>query len=97
MLAEALAEFTNRDWLTTFSDKANNMALRVSLTEGEYVLACEDTITSGESVSKTIRAIEEAGSIVMPFIVTVCNRSGLQEIGGRKIISLITTPMKNWT
>jgi orotate phosphoribosyltransferase len=64
--------------------------------KGELVLACEDTISTGGSVSKTVTAIEAADGNVLPWITAICNRSGLTEVEGRPIVALITTPMNNW-
>ncbi len=69
---------------------------RFSVKQGEHVIVCEDTITSGGSVTETIRAVEAAGGICSPFILCVCNRSGTAQIGEREIIPLIEVPMNNW-
>jgi orotate phosphoribosyltransferase len=97
-LADAVRLLCDTDCTTTFTDKVEGgVKLRVPIQPGEVVLCCEDTITSGASVAKTIAAVEAAGATVVPFILAVCNRSGLSEIGGRKILALIDEPMSNWT
>jgi orotate phosphoribosyltransferase len=63
---------------------------------GQFVLLCEDTLTTGGSVDLTVTAIIAAGGIVLPFVLVLVNRSGLVEIGGRKIISLIDHSMPVW-
>jgi orotate phosphoribosyltransferase len=63
---------------------------------GQNVLVCEDTITTGGSVEKTVATVQSAGGIVLPFVLVVCNRSRLSEIGGRKIISLIAPTIQSW-
>ncbi|PIQ91668.1 MAG: hypothetical protein COV70_02340 [Parcubacteria group bacterium CG11_big_fil_rev_8_21_14_0_20_39_22] len=68
-----------------------------SLVRGSYVLLCEDVITTGGSVDLTIEAVDSVGGASMPFILTLVNRSGLTEISGREIISLIDRPMPIWT
>ena len=65
--------------------------------KGMHVIAAEDVITSGDSVGKSIKVAEDHGAIVAPIIVAVCNRSGLTEIGGRKIVAAFDIPMTNWT
>lgn len=60
-------------------------------------LLCEDVLTTGGSVELTTQAIERADGLVLPFVLTLVNRSGLTEVGGRKIISLINRHMPTWT
>jgi orotate phosphoribosyltransferase len=60
------------------------------------VLLCEDVLTTGGSVDLTIEAVKEAAGIVLPFILVLVNRSGLPEVGGRKIISLIDHTLPMW-
>ena len=64
--------------------------------KGQYIIAAEDVITSGGSVSKTIKVAEDNGALVAPVIVAFCNRSGLTEIDGRKIVAAFDVPMTNW-
>jgi orotate phosphoribosyltransferase len=65
--------------------------------KGELVLPVEDVLTTGDSVSKTIEVALASGAMVAPFIVAICNRSGLREIGGRQILSMVDKRMTNWT
>jgi len=64
--------------------------------EWERVLAVEDVLTTGGSVEATISAIEKAGGIPLPFIGLLVNRSGLKEVGGRKLVALIDRAMPMW-
>ena len=63
---------------------------------GEYVLLCEDVVTTGGSIELTVRASEEKGGTILPFVLTLVNRSGLAEIDGRKIVALINHPIPMW-
>jgi len=60
------------------------------------VLLCEDVLSTGGSVERTETAVTIADGIVMPFILTLVNRSGLSEVCGKKIISLIDHQMPMW-
>lgn len=69
---------------------------RTWIKPGEYVLQCEDVVTTGSSVELTTKAVVEAGGIVLPFVLVLVNRSGLEEVGKQKIVALIDMPMNNW-
>ncbi len=68
-----------------------------SLLFGTSILLCDDVITSGQSIELTDLAITNAGGHSLPFIITLVNRSGQNEINGSKIISLIEHHMPIWT
>ena len=70
---------------------------KMPIEAGERVLVVEDVTTTGESAHLTAIAVEKAGGIALPFVLTLVNRSGLKEIHGREIIALINHPMKTWT
>lgn len=65
----------------------------VPLVTGQTVLLCEDVLTTGGSVELTSIAVENIGGNILPFVLVLVNRSGLSEVGGRKIISLIPKSM----
>jgi len=69
---------------------------RFNVKPGSRVLVVEDVITTGGTTLKTIEALEEAGAEVMPAVAVLCNRSGMKELGGRKIITLINRAMPTW-
>lgn len=69
---------------------------RTSVHEGERVLLVEDVLTTGESVELAADAVIRAGGILRPCVAVLVNRSGLTEVGGKKIIALIDHPMHNW-
>lgn len=68
----------------------------LELLPGQTVLLCEDVITTGGSIELTEMAIFKAEGIILPYILTLVNRSGLTEVHGRKIIALINQPMPKW-
>lgn len=69
----------------------------LKLLPGAQILLCEDVLTTGGSVDLTVEAVESAGGIVLPFVLVLVNRSGLKEVNGKKIISLIEREMPIWT
>lgn len=75
--------------------KAMKLA-RTSLKPGERVILTEDVLTTGGSVERAAEAVEAAGGIVLPWIAILVNRSGLSEVGGRKIVALIDRKMSSW-
>ena len=79
-----------REKLIIFSRK------ELDLLPGQSVLLCEDVLTTGGSVELTATAVTNAGGIVLPFVAVLVNRSGLKEIGGRKIVALIDRDMPTW-
>jgi orotate phosphoribosyltransferase len=55
-----------------------------------HAVAVEDTITTGRNVMESISEAERVGLEVLPFVLTIVNRSGKQELpDGRKIISIV--------
>ncbi len=73
-----------------FSDK------ELPLLSGKYVLLCEDVLTTGSSVGLADDAVTDAGGTVLPFILTLVNRSGLPNVGSKRIIALIDLSMPMW-
>lgn len=63
---------------------------------GAQIIPCEDVITTGGSVERMIDAIQQFEGTVLPYILTLVNRSGLSEIRGRKIVALIDHEMPIW-
>lgn len=62
----------------------------------QKIILCEDVLTTGGSVDLTEAAVASAGGIILPFVLVLVNRSGLSEIGGKRIIALIDRPMPMW-
>ncbi len=63
---------------------------------GEIVLLCEDVITTGGSVERTIDACLEVNAAVLPVVLVLVNRSGLTQESGKYILALIDRPMPMW-
>ncbi len=89
-----LSAFTEKE-----SDSASKRMIlkRFALRPGELVLPVEDVLTTGGSVELTATAVAEAGGALVPFVCVLVNRSGLAEVGGKKIVALIDRPMPMWT
>lgn len=90
---ESLFAYTEKE-----GDPPNRrMVFRKSkIQSGESVLPVEDVLTTGGSVELAISAIEQAGGTVLPYILVLVNRSGLTEVHGRTVISLINRNMPMW-
>lgn len=63
---------------------------------GQYIILCEDVLTTGGTIELAEKAGTEAGGIVLPIVLTLVNRSGFKEVNGKKIIALIDHPMPMW-
>jgi len=73
---------------------------RFEIPPEDRVLVVEDTITTGGSTKKTIEGIKAAGvddSRILPYIVSLVNRSGKDDLDGRKIRALLTLDIHAWT
>jgi orotate phosphoribosyltransferase len=80
-----------------FSDDIKSMVFEKSrVIPGERILLCDNVIASGESVLLSMKAIQEEDGVILPCIVAIINRSGLDEICGKRIIALINYPMPKW-
>lgn len=77
-------------------DKQFKLEKRFNL-NGQHVLAVEDTITTGDSVIKTIEVALANGATVSQFIIAICNRSGLSKFGSYEILAMVDKHMENWT
>lgn len=66
------------------------------LGKSERLLYAEDVLTTGSSVQLMDDPVRQAGAIILPWIAVLVNRSGLKEVGGKKIVALIDHPMPKW-
>lgn len=82
----------------SFDENGNKIMIfnRCKVNPFEKNQICEDVITTGGTVERTIDAIEKLESMVSEFILTLVNRSGLKEIRGRKIIALFDKHLPNY-
>lgn len=69
----------------------------IKLLPKKQILLCEDVITTGGSIEITETALLNVDAEILPFILALVNRSGLKEIGGKKIIALVDHHMPIWT
>lgn len=69
---------------------------RTAVRSGDRILLVEDVLTTGESVGLTAEAVIRAGGIVLPFVGVLVNRSGSEEIGGKRAVALVDHPMPAW-
>ena len=73
---------------------------RFEIAPDETVLVVEDTISTGGSTKKTIDGIRASGvpdELILPYIIALVNRSGSDELAGRKIRALLTPVIHAWT
>ncbi|HEY7160962.1 MAG TPA: hypothetical protein VH815_06860, partial [Acidobacteriota bacterium] len=73
---------------------------RFEIPSEDRVLVVEDTISTGGSTKKTIEGIKASGvedSRILPYIVSLVNRSGKGDLDGRKIRALLTLNIHAWT
>lgn len=63
---------------------------------GSCVVPCEDVITTGGTVGRAAAAARQAGATILPFVLTLVNRSGRKEIDGREIVALVESPEETW-
>jgi orotate phosphoribosyltransferase len=63
---------------------------------GEAVVVIEDVITTGGSLRDSIKVLEKAGAIVLPFVLCVANRSGYDMLDDRRIVSLVDLDFGTW-
>ena len=67
------------------------------LQKGDRCLMCEDVVTTGGTIDLTIQATQEAGGVVLPYIMALANRSGHKRYGTRHIVALIDVDKPIWT
>ena len=53
---------------------------RFSLEPGEKVVMVEDVLTTGGTTKKTRHACAEAGAEILPFVLSIINRSGMTSL-----------------
>lgn len=101
--ARQIADRFNAHCLRAYTEKVEDGGKkkmvfgRTKIKEGERILLVEDVLTTGDSVIMASNAVSDAGGIVLPYIAVLVNRSGLTEVDGKRIVSLINEPMPMWT
>lgn len=92
--------YNTRRCRSAFTEKLEDGTMtlkRTTLREGSEVLVVEDVLTTGGSVERTVEAVARAGSRVASVVAVIVNRSGLEEVGGKKIVALVDRPMSAWS
>lgn len=98
LLSESIVGYTRGDCFSTSSElsEVNGEKSIIFSSDGidylpsQKVVICVDVLTLDGSIESTIDAIHGADGIILPFVLVLDNRSGLKEISGKKIASLIT-------
>lgn len=70
---------------------------KTRIKKGERILLCDDALTTGKSVLATRDAVLEAGGVVLPYVVTLFNRSGLWSFGDLWCIALVEYYIPRWS
>jgi orotate phosphoribosyltransferase len=105
LIADKIASMTGRAcaWASPQKVEVDGLVTGMSFTaiesmlvSGHAALMCEDVLTTGGSVERAAKAVEEVGGKVLPFTLVLVNRSGLAIVGDKKIIGLIDRAMPMW-
>jgi orotate phosphoribosyltransferase len=92
---------------STFAEKVepttsyNKTFQVVGLPSGRFardqkVLLCEDTISTGGTVSAVRRSVEMNRCRVLPVVLAILNRSGLTKIDGLNVVSIMNRSLLFW-
>lgn len=103
-LSEEIMSFTRKDCFSASPAKKESNGTKamafsrdeLSILPGQMILPCEDALSTGGSVDRMVTAVTNAGGVTVPFILVLVNRSGLSEVDGKKIVSLIDQAMPMW-
>lgn len=98
ILSESIVGYTRGDCFSTSSElrEVNGEESIIFSSDGsdylpsQKVVICVDVLTLDGNIDSTIDAIHGADGIILPFVLVLDNRSGLKEISGKKIASLVT-------
>lgn len=86
------------EWVvrTAVAEKNNDgfVVTRAEIGPTERILLVEDTVTTGGSVEKVVRALPEGTAL--PYLAALCNRSGHTVLHGRKVYALIEGDFRTW-
>jgi orotate phosphoribosyltransferase len=88
-VAHELARQTDK--LSGFTEKreSGGMINKRFDVKGSSILLVEDVVTTGNTTRKTVQALQASGATILPYVLAIVNRSGEDEIDGRKIISSV--------
>jgi orotate phosphoribosyltransferase len=104
LVSERISQLTGRKCVSASPAKYEQAGVKsmvfsgeeFGLVSGKTILLCEDALSKGGSVRLAVTAALNAGCHILPYILVMVNRSGFDEMDGRKIISLINHPMPMW-
>ena len=68
--------------------------LNTPLKETERTLLCIDVLSDVNDVRNLSTSVKEAGGIVLPYLVTIWNVTGVEQVGDIEIIPLISSKDK---
>lgn len=98
-MARNIAESFAITCLRSYAEKQEDDTMafrRTRVLPGDSVLLVEDVLTTGGSVEKVLTAVQSCGGVPIPYVAVLVNRSGLKEVAGLKVISLVEETMTNW-
>ncbi len=101
-LAYQLAVSTDNTYAYARKDEAGSLVFDARFAQyfqtHERFLVCEDTITTGRTIEKLMNAAQVIvpRCSFAPLLLALCNRSGLERIGGCTIVALVNRPMRTW-
>ena len=75
-------------------DYIHGIKLNTPLKETERTLLCMDVLCDSTDVAGLSSAVKDAGGIVLPYLVTLWNITGVERVGNIEIVSLISSEDK---
>jgi len=78
-------------WFTEPGEGKELVLKRFGPSRGRNALVVDDAFTTGGTSERSALALERDGAVVMPVYLYIINRPGVEELHGRRIISLVGT------
>lgn len=101
-----LGELLGREVLAVYAEEEQTDAGKTrtfrrgynALVSGRRVLVVEDILTTGGSARTVVRAVEQAGGMVIG-VAALCNRGGVtaELLGAPKLYCLASVPLESWS
>ena len=97
-LARVISARHDNGCIRTFAEKDGDAMVfnRTPPRAGSLVLTCEDTVTTTKSLRAMHQAISACGAHIAPYALMILNRSGLTEVDGVKLVSLVSRELPIW-
>lgn len=70
--------------------------LQTVIQSGERALMIDDVATTGGSVERAAKLVEDKGGELLPFVPVLVNRSGHEWLKGRLVVPIISVKMHTW-